>query len=162
MVTTAFIKQTVIYFNICLILLIPFGLTYGYYSKPPLYDTISGKYYNTVDKDFIEDAPWIVNIDSSIPFLFLIKDTDENDLGALYCIAIYDISDGERRYYINGVWYFTPQPNNNWYGHLQDSALTPDPTVPTNVFNQVFYRYYHQRINQNWWYVIIDSFNHAG
>lgn len=52
------------------------------------------------------DAPWVVNIDDTIPF-FMLKDGQTDHLDEIHCLAIYDISDGIKRY-AHGTR-FTPQ-----------------------------------------------------
>jgi len=56
------------------------------------------KYPNTPFKEVMTDAPWVVSIDDTIPFLFMLKDGQTDPLDEIHCLAIYDISDGVKRY----------------------------------------------------------------
>jgi len=127
-------------------------------SQPPLYP-------NTLFKEEMTEAPWVVPVNQPIPFLFMVKDGNAtNPLNELHCLAIYDISDGVR-HYANGER-FTPLPNNDFWGNLQCPPLAPDPYNPNVVPNQVYYHDFcdqgHPEFGENFRYWIVDKFENPG
>ncbi len=63
---------------------------------PAVVDAGSVRYPNTVDKDFMADAPWRVkDTETSIPVGFFIGNSDENDLEHLNAVEVVLFRDGE-------------------------------------------------------------------
>lgn len=124
------------------------------------------RYPNTPLKEEMTDAPWVVSIDDTIPFLFMLKDGQTDPLDEIHCLAIYDISDGIKRY-ADGTR-FTPQVDDCGLlcsFNLRCPPLTPDPKNPDSVPNQVYYHDFcpnHPEFRENFRYWIVDRFEHPG
>ena len=124
------------------------------------------KYPNTPYKEEMTDAPWVINIDDTIPFLFMLKDGQIDPLDEIHCLAIYDISDGIKRY-AHGTR-FTPQVDDCGLlcgFNLRCPPLTPNPYEPESVPNQVYYHDFcpnHPEFRENFRYWIVDRFENPG